>query len=271
MHARRQVSIFHVALMSTVAAMALLSARPSRAAPANAEVLTALHAKLAALHAPVTADATLDIHTTTLNKKAHGGKPSQARARIGIQMGADGLAIHVAPALLAAAAAELKAQAVNADTPTPVVDLLGNAGNPVRVARLLQMAPALLNDTATAQVTGVKASNFHGTPAQELSLSVPQPKSTGGIGDFKDFSDVLTIWLGADGVPLGYQGDTRFQVCKLFLCMHFTQSVATTLKLVNGCLLAATRSTEQKTSGLGQDSDTRTTYALQVQSASCTR
>lgn len=234
------------------------------AAGAHADALSDLRATLAGLDGHTPIQATLDVKLTTTSKKENGGKPVSAETRLEIRAG-DGLSVHIAQATLQQAATEAAAVATNADHPAPTVALLNNGVDPVTLEHLVSEAPNLLRVLAPATTASVKSTTLWGQPVRELSVTLPQPKSANVT--LKDYSDVLALWLDAQGIPLASSEQTRFKACLLFLCAHTASSANKTLQVVNGRLVATRQTTDQQLSGLGQDSDTQTLYTLQIQPA----
>lgn len=229
---------------------------------AHADALSELRATLAGLDGHVPIQAVLEVKLTTTSKKENGGKPVSADARVDIHAG-DGLSVHIAQATLQQATTEAAAAATNADHPAPTVALLNNGVDPVTLDHLVSEAPNLLRALAPATTASVKSTTLWGKPVRELSVTLPQPKSANVT--LKDYSDVLTLWLDAQGIPLASSEQTKFKACLLFLCAHTASSASKTLQVVNGRLVAISQTTDQQLSGLGQDSDTQTVYTLQIQ------
>ena len=234
------------------------------AAGAHADALSDLRATLATLqgHAPI--QATLDVKLTTTSKKQNSDKPVSANARLKIQAG-DGLSVHIAQVTLQQAATEAAAAATNADHPAPTVALLNNGMNPATLDHLVSEAPNFLRVLALATAVSVKSTTLWGEPVRELSVTLPKPKSANLT--LKDYSDVLTLWLDAQGILVASSEQTKFKACLLFLCAHTASSASKTLQVANGRLVATRQTTDQQLNGLGQDSDTQTVYTLQIQPA----
>lgn len=228
---------------------------------AQADALSDLRAKLASLDGQAPLQAVLTVKTTTLSKKENGGKPETAEAQLDIQVG-NGLSVKVTQATLQQAATELAAAATNADRPTPVVSLLHGSVDALTLAHLLAEGPNLLRKLTPATTATVKSTTLWGQPAQEVTVALPAPKSS--EIKLKDFSDMFSIWLDGDGVPIAAAEQTQGKGCMLFLCMHVQKSASYTLQVVGNRLVATGLSIEHKQSGLGQDSDTHTSYTLQI-------
>lgn len=232
------------------------------AANAHADALSDLRAALAGLDGQAPVHATLELKSTTVNKKENGGKPQSAEAQLDVEAG-DGLSVHVEQGTLRQAATELAAATTNAGHPTPTVALLNRSVDPLVLEHLLAEGPNLLRKLAPATAASKKSTTLWGRPAREITVTLPAPKSS----EFKlrDFSDEFSIWLGADGVPVAATEQTQGKGCMLFLCMQVAESTSYTLQVVAKRLIATRLTVEHKQSGLGQDSDTHTTYVLQIQ------
>lgn len=235
---------------------------------AHADALGELRATLSKLPAPANLNARLTVTSTTTSKNVNGGKPVSGEAHIEIQ--ADpGLSLHFAPALLAQAYAESRATQTNADAPTPTLSLLHNALQPLHVADLIEAGRYLLTAMAGATTATAKSTTLYGAPVRELTMSLPQPKSADSKVKLKDFSDQVSVWLDAEGMPVAYSEASGGEGCMLFLCIHADEQQSARFAVIGGCLVMTARTTERKQSGLGQDSDTRSVYTLAVQHAEC--
>lgn len=245
--------------------VAVLAMVISGAAPligAQADTLSDLRITLQGLNAHTDINGVLDVQSNVTRGKADAAKQHSARLQLNIQAGA-GLGMRLSPALLQQVAAEKAAHAADPDHPAPTADLLDQTG-PWQIENTVSVAPMLLRLLAGAESLSVKPSQLYGQSVQELSVKLPPPVSKSDSSDMKDFASTASVWLNSKGVPLAYAYSRQGKFCKFFLCVAVSQSESGSLQLIDGRLVAITIIQENKQSGLGQDSDTHTTYTLQV-------
>ena len=176
----------------------------------------------------------------------------------------DGLTVHMRPELLQQIDAEELRNAADPEQKEPTVDLLRSMG-PTKIGHMVSAAKELLVtlDGATEPVS--KPGTFNGAPATELSVRLPERLSKKDSGNAKDYRDRASIWLDAQGVPLGFQETVHAKFCKFFLCITMDRRQDMALRVIGGRLVAVSSSEELKQSGLGQGSDTLITTTLQPQ------
>ena len=96
-------------------------------------------------------------------------------------------------------------------------------------------------------------------------MNLPPPVSKSDSSNLKDYASTASVWLDSKGVPLAYAYSMRGKFCKFFLCVTISESESGSLQVIDGRLVAMTMIQENKQSGLGQGSDSRAVYSLQVQ------
>lgn len=177
---------------------------------------------------------------------------------------ADGLTVHMRPELLQQIDAEELRNAADPEQKEPTVDLLRSMG-PTKIGHMVSAARALLVilDGATEPVS--KPGTFGGASATELSVRLPARLSKKDSGNAKDYRESASIWLDAQGTPLGFQETVHVKFCKFFLCITVDRRQDMALRVIGDRLVAVSSSEELKQSGLGQGSDTLTTTTLQLQ------
>lgn len=176
----------------------------------------------------------------------------------------DGLTLHMRPELLQQIDAEELRNASDPEQKEPTVDLLRSMG-PTRIGHMVSAARALLVILDGASELASKPGTFDGAPATELSMHLPARLSKKDSSNAKDYRENASIWLDAQGTPLGFHETAHAKFCKFFLCITVDRSRDMALRVIDGRLVAVSSSEELKQSGLGQGSDTLTTVALQLQ------
>lgn len=235
-------------------------------AGARADALADLRTTLTKLSSQSTVEAGVDVKSSTTNKKENGGKPEVAAAHFDLRVDGSGLSLHLSQTSLQQADAELQAAVGNADYPTPTATLLSNQTDPLSIEHLFSRGPDLLRLLANASTATVSETTLWGQPAQQLVMQLPPPKSKNV--SLKDYQRTVSVWLDEAGTPLAFTDHSQFKACLLFFCATADKTESDRLEVVNGRLVAATATLDQKQSGLGQDSDTHLAYTLNVKAAS---
>lgn len=232
-------------------------------ARAQADTLSELRSTLQGLNAQTVINGILDAQSNVLHGKADSNKPHSAHLQLNIQAG-NGLDIHLSPALLQQIAAEKTSHAADPEHPAPTADLLDQT-SPWQIENIVSVAPMLLRMLADAESPSVKPAQLYGQSVQELSVKLPPPLSKSDSSNLKDYASTASVWLSSNGIPLAYAYSMQGKFCKFLLCVSVSQSESGSLQVINGRLVMMTMIQESKQSGLGQDSDSRVVYSLQVQ------
>ncbi|MGH8283344.1 MAG: hypothetical protein ACRESE_05805, partial [Gammaproteobacteria bacterium] len=233
------------------------------AGSAHADTLTNLRTTLKGLESQAAIKGVLDVRSIVTNGKSDSSKPRSAHLQLDIHAG-DGLSVNLSPALLQQISAEQAAHAADPSHAAPTADLLSSIG-PMQIEHMASAAPALLRTLEGANSPIIKPTVLEGEPVQELSLNLPLQASKKEKSSVKDFQDKLLLWLNSKGVPQAYQETVHAKFCKFFLCVTVDNIHSGWLQVIDGRLVTVKLTREQKQSGLGQDSDTRTVYNLHLQ------
>jgi len=169
---------------------------------------------------------------------------------LGVRSGTDGLELHFSPELLQRAAAEAAVNAKNKDAPTPVQDLLGQL-SPVNVQPMVNYAPVLLRQLDGATLASQRDEVRDGKPAHLLVFDVPMPASANKEMSVKKYNGRLSVWLGADGVPVAVRNVLAIKGRKLLISIEFGTTTDYALRQVGTRLLAVSRRTEESHSVFG--------------------
>jgi hypothetical protein len=130
------------------------------------------------------------------------------------------------------------------------------------IAELLDYAPALLSMLEAAKIVEERPTILNSAPARLLVLRVPieTPRATGVNVDTK--GQMLSLWLGADRVPLAAEKRTSFSVGFLFLKGEGGATDRWTFARRTDHLVVTRHEQESAGSGMGQTS--RGTYVETV-------
>ncbi|MGC1547587.1 MAG: hypothetical protein WA777_03590 [Rhodanobacter sp.] len=224
------------------------------ASNAQADPLTDLRATLARMHANDPFAATLDVRNTSTNGSSDKPHTTHAELQLHVEGGSNGLHIGFAPDLLARASQEAEAHAKNPDVPMPTHDLL-NELDPISVQSMLDVAPTLLRKLEGATLSTQRDEMHNGKPTHLLVFNIPPGVSSEDSDSIKHYEGHLNVWLGADGVPVAMEESRAYNGRKFFISFETGMSQSAVLKSIGTRLVAISRRSENKGSGLGQASD----------------
>lgn len=227
---------------------ALLGAVPVVAA--DTVTLAQLRATLQRLTPRQPLQARVQVRVST--RSGSDSKPKVVSGQLALTLddGADGLGIHLPAAMLAAAARESAAHQRNPDVPMPVHDAL-EALDPAQLVDLADFAPALLRALEGATLTGQADVTHAGTPAHVMHFRIPSLLSKAQRSAIKHYQGTLTVWLGADGVPVAMHEERRYSGRRFFISFTISGTRTATLVRRGDRLLSLRYQSRQGGSGLG--------------------
>lgn len=232
----------------TAAALALL------ATTAHADAIGDLRTALHALAGTKPVRAAYERRDTNVSRGRFFDGDSAANGAAVATIDADGLTVMYPRTHLEAVRAQTLEEASGAKKPDRKRPRAGEA-SPMRIAELLDYAPALEAMLHDAKLLEDRAVTFRGQPAR---LIVVQPVvNVEGMkeGHFKQKSDRLSIWLGADRVPLAAERVGSYTAGFLFLHIDFTSKDSWTFAHRDDRLIVTRHDRNSATEGLGQKSN----------------
>ncbi len=244
--------------MTSRVILAALLAALTLPALARADAVSDLRATLGKLRPAQPLVATARVNSTV---KQEDGKTERAQLQLGVRSGTDGLELRFSPELLQRAAAEAAVNAKDKDAPTPIRDLLAQL-SPVSVQPMVDYAPVLLRQLDGATLASQRDDTHAGRPARLLVFDVPMPPSANKEMSVKKYTGQLSVWLGADGVPVAVRNVLAIKGRKLLISIEFGTTTDYTLRQVGTRLLAVSRRTEENHSMLGHDGSSVTEATL---------
>lgn len=230
---------------------------------AQADPVADLKAKLQTLRADVPLKGVLEADYQAFDAKGVADKAKAAHLQLSFDS-KDGLNIHLSPELVQSLSAEEAKNVANPDSPTPQADLLREM-NAIHIQRALSAADALLRSTEGATSSGAKATTLDGAPATQLDFVMPLRLPKDQADAAKDWQDVFTIWVDAQGLPLRYQDKAHGKFCKFFLCVDVEQDYGGSLRVIDGRLVTVSATQEFRQTGHGLDFHNKTVSSLQLQ------
>lgn len=233
------------------------------ASAAHADAAADLKAKLQSLRADVPIKGVLEADYQAFDADGVADKAKAAHLQLSFES-RDGLAIHLSPELVQSLSAEEAKNVANPDSPTPQADLLRQM-SAIHIQHALSAADALLRSTEGAISSSAKPTTLDGAPATQLDFVMPMKLPKEQAGAAKDWQDLFTIWVDAQGVPLRFQEKMHGKFCKFLLCVDFDQSYGGTERVIDGRLVTVSGFQETQQSGHGLDFHSKTTSTLQLQ------
>ena len=233
------------------------------ASAAHADAAADLKAKLEGLRADVPIKGVLDADYQAFGPDGLADKAKAAHLQLSFES-RDGLAIHLSPELVQTLSAEEAKNVADPDSPTPQADLLRQM-SAIHIQHALSAADALLRSTEGASSSSAKPTTLDGVPATQLDFVMPMklPKDQAAMA--KDWQDLFTVWVDAQGVPLRFQEKMHGKFCKFLLCVDFDQSYGGTERVIDGRLVTVSGFQETQQSGHGLDFHSKTTSTLKLQ------
>jgi hypothetical protein len=211
-----------------------------------------LRAKLAELNAKDPVSGT--VHYALRKESGDEKKPdvTEGSVSIGVEAGPQGLRIAWPRSVLAAAAAEAKAKAANAESKTPIRAAMEEL-SAVDVGDYLDGAPRLLRELERTSVIEERTESVQGQPAQLLVLKLTPNLSAEDSKYVKDISATLKVWVAPDGLPLACEKEVRIKG-RAFVVIGFESYEKETLRFakIGDRLVVVHLSKESSGSGGGE-------------------
>jgi hypothetical protein len=137
---------------------------------------------------------------------------------------------------------------------TPTLNALWEV-SPISASEALDFAPALLQMIDGAKIVGDRVETVQGAPGHLLVLDLPPPKQASGViefGSVKIEKDRLTLWLGADGLPLSAEHVQVWKASALIFKVEGQQTEKWIFRKENDHFLRMRYESSTSGSGLGQ-------------------
>jgi len=230
---------------------------------AHADAAADLKAKLQTLRADTPIKGTLDADYQAFNADGVADKAKAAHLQLDFDS-KDGLNIHLRPELVQSLSTEEAKNVANPDSPTPQADLLREM-SAIHIQHALSAADALLRSIEGATSSSAKPAALDGTPATQLDFVMPLKLPKDQAEAAKDWQDLFTVWVDAQGVPLRFQEKIHGKFCKFLLCVDFEQNYGGTERVVDGRLVTVSAFQETQQSGHGLDFHSKTVSTLKLQ------
>ena len=170
------------------------------AAPLQADPFADLRASLGKLTARDSIRATYEVQRSASNKGKWQNEEYNGKAVVELEGDGQGVRIVFARPLLDQVTREMQARAHNPKQPAPTVSAL-NQISAVSAASALDAAPAILQLLDDAKVVEDRGGTWQGKPVRVVIFRLSDKRSS-DFGKETVAENRLTLWLGADDVPL---------------------------------------------------------------------
>lgn len=188
---------------------------------------------------------------------------SQGKASAQVEDGPQGVRIAWSRSLLQQVQAEARAQALDPDRQVPTRSAMDSVGA-VGVSEYLNYAGPLLRelDRAQAKVVEERQENWNGKPARLLFLKVEPRIPSNQRKYIKDLKVDARLWVGPDGLPLAYNSSVKFKGSRFFVTFEGSNAEELQFTRSGNRLVAVQVSSDNQNSGLGQQSQRKSTTTL---------
>lgn len=168
--------------------------------PLHADAFTDLRGALGRLTAREPIRASYEVQRSVSNEGKFSNDKFNGKASVDLEGDGDGVRIAFARPLIDQAASEMRARAGNPKLSTPTVSALNQIGA-VTAAEAMDAAPPILNMIHDAKVVDDRAGTWQGKPARVVIFRLSDKRES-DVGKVTVSENRLTLWLGADHVPL---------------------------------------------------------------------
>ena len=190
---------------------------------------------------------------------------TQGKATAQVEDGPQGVRIGWSRGLLQQAQAESRAQSLDPDKPVPTRSAMDSLGA-VGMSEYLSYAGPLLRELerAQAKVQEERQETWNGRPARLLVLKVEPRIPSTQRKYIKDLKVEARLWVGQDGLPLAYASSVAFKGSRFFVSFEGSSAEEIHFSRAGARLLAVRVTSENQNSGLGQQSQRKSTTTVTV-------
>jgi hypothetical protein len=242
-----------LAALSVVAPSGLSGGTPvpkaAAATPRLAE-LGELAAALARFPATDPISGSLELRLSRQSAEEHWSDLS--RATVEVEDGPQGIKVGLARSTGRQALVELREQTLDPAKHTPLHNAL-QALNLNEVSGDLDCAATLAQDLSLAHTAEVQPAVYLDKPARLLVLTLPPRLSAEARKHVRTADSQLSIWIGADGLPLGAEKLEHTRGRFLVLFFESLRKQTWTFAHKGNRLFATRHEVEDSASGMGQD------------------
>jgi hypothetical protein len=230
----------------------------------RADVLSDLKATLARLNGQDPIKASVDYQFWSKQGDEKAPIISEGKATAFVEDGPQGLKMFWDRALIQTAAQEVKAQLKDPEKKATTRRAIEGL-KAVEVSDYLNGAEELLRTLDQSQLVEEQHETWQGRPAKRLRFKITPRLSRQDQKYVKDLEATASVWIGADGLPLAAESQTRMKG-RALLVITFEQQQKETFRFVRvgNRLVVVSHVQESSGSGGGERGQTRTTVTLRV-------
>jgi hypothetical protein len=233
------------------------------ALPLAADPLGDVRAALGKLTAAQPIRATYELQQSVANAGKFDNDTFNGKAVVELEGDGGAFRIVFPQALLDQIAREQEARTQDVNRKTPTVSALGQI-NPVDTANAIDFAPTLLRMLHGAKLVSDAPSTFQGKPARALVLRLADRVEKEDAGKVKISENRLTLWLGADLVPVGAEHLLNAKFSFLIFKGESKQKKSWYFAQVADRLVRVRHESTESGSGMGQKSNESVVATVKV-------
>lgn len=207
---------------------------------------------------PVRAQIDLETRNETRSESA-----AQGKIRFIAEENEQGFSLRYASSISDAAVAEARAERLDPERKSPTRTALA-AVDELEMLDMLNVAQLLLRDLERAAVAFDGAGSLNGKPARLLRFKITPSIPAAQKKRVKLAEMTLSMWLGADGVPLAVEKASRWKASFVVVSFESRKKETFQLSPYRDRLIATRQVEESNSSGLGQNFLANTTIAATV-------
>ena len=235
--------------------------------PLAADALDELRATLKRFQGAEPVKASVDFQFYRQTSEEGGPVTLQGAVSIRAEDGPQGLRISWDRATQQQAEGELRATALDPAALAPTAQIMRSL-SAQDLAEHLHGGETLDRLLLQASLVETRPDPWQGKPATLLVLQyqplLAPPSLRKAVTEAKGLA---RVWLGADGVPLGYRDEVSYKGSRFFIHFHGTQKDEVRFLRAGTRLAAAWAQHEERQGGLGQNLVTRRGYRIALGSA----
>lgn len=187
----------------------------------------------------------------------------QSRVTVEVEDGSQGIRVGLPHGASHQALLELRAQTLDPSKHMPTYNALQSL-TLNEVSGDLDCAASLAQDLALAHLFEVQPSSYLGRPARLVVLTLPPRLSAEARKHVKAADSQLSVWIGADGLPLGAEKIEHNRGRFLVLFFESLRKQTWTFGHKGNRLFATRHEVDDSASGMGQDFRNSTVAVLTV-------
>jgi hypothetical protein len=239
----------------------LVAITAASAAGARADELAELAATLARFPATDEVQGSLELQLSRQSTEEHW--TDQSRAVVEVADGPQGVRVALSRGGSRLALHELRAQTLDPSKRTPTYNAL-QVLSLNEVSGDLDSAAALAQDVSLAHLVEVRPATYLGRTARLLVLALPPRLSEEARKHVRTAETRLSVWVGADGVPLGAEKIDHTKGRFLVLFFENLRKQVWTFGRKGNRLFASRHEVSDTASGMGQDFRSSTVAILSL-------